>query len=990
MAEQFYPTGTPGYSWAGQPPQSSNAFATAGTSMIQDYAIMRQNQEMSMYQQAMTPPSYRSISQQREIAFSPEGQFGMLDGPMQMQNRLHRNTMFGATAFATTATSIMATLPLYTMGDQIAGWGAKRVFGAAAGRGLMMRAGTFAAGIGIGTVLAAPIEAAFEHGMNRQRWAADIEDDIESYSGRWTQGRGFGGAITHQLGQDMMRSMTNRQEFFRPEDQLKINKMGLASGLLRGGDASEYKKNFEDLKKNAKDIIQMLNTTIEGGMSVMKEMQGAGFRSPAMMAQQIAQAKGFGVISGIGTQNMLGIGMAGAMNSVGTGWSGVAASNMYQNVATNLTLAAQSNGMTANAIVGVGGIQNATAQVANSNMNMLRSGFGLRAMTAVMDPTNKLLDPDLLDRLRSGRMGASEIIDRSNRYGTSGPMGGALNRVTVNRDISRIQNNMSDDALMDIQRGTYMAWARTRGGINESTGFAWARQFAPNDEIADLMAQNMMGPSQRLTKQAQERAENFTMTAANQVWRTPLSRSINNFAFNAGQMWNSVGDAAIGVSGAVVGSMARGMQTVTNAIAPSWWEMNMRKYQPPAAQNTAEMAYADRIVTDVDVRSAQGLRMSPVRKIDRDGSARSIAAEWIYGNIVKGNREAYTHLLGAAQEVAASGHSTIFDKGGPVYEILQNAVKAGKLNMSNLRDSDIAPILGDVSLRVQEYNNAKPVGWSPLDVSTRNFSFSVSDRRYNEAKDVLTPFVSIANSHFWNESANDNKSGFNQLLKYAKAQGRAGFQAIQEETQKMFPGVDLGKYVDALDAVKAIQTYEKERGAFNQSVRINTLIAGAGEKQATAASAALDHVFNNKFNKQDVKEILGLPTAQNDKSLFGLTYSSDTFMNATGKDLVLAKEGFRAAVLGSSKLGDNPYDTASAQLVSVMTDYSREAKKLSKLPPGEKDAQEKIVNDLLNKANNLSNIIHNNISGQNTNGVVASSTPPNILNYWNSNWRVGQ
>ena len=267
-----YPAPIQGYSWAGQPPDAVNPFVAAGTSMIQDYAIMRQNQEVQQYQQMIAQPAMMSPWTQQRVAYGGDYQFGVMGGQTQMYNNVQRNAALNGTAFALSAGMVGATWPMFTWGDTVGKALLTRMAPAFAATRIGGVAGmVLGGGVGMGVTL--PLSMLGERGIERARMAADIQRDVEDYSGRWTGGAGFGRAATRQLSREMMSEINEPGQFFRVEDQMKIHKMGLASGMIKGRDVGEYKRSFDDLKKNAQDIIKMLNTTVEGGMSVMQELQ---------------------------------------------------------------------------------------------------------------------------------------------------------------------------------------------------------------------------------------------------------------------------------------------------------------------------------------------------------------------------------------------------------------------------------------------------------------------------------------------------------------------------------------------------------------------------------------------------------------------------------------------------------------------------------------------------------------------------------------------
>jgi hypothetical protein len=353
----------------------------AGTSMIQDYAIMRQQQDIAQYQQIIQPPPAMPYFAERAVAYNPQYQFGVMGGQWENQVGMQNRAMTTAMSMGLTAGTIGATWPLMTASY---GGGVRlaRAFGAT-GSGALSMSGLArgAAGLGVSYLATLPFTEVANRAISRQQYMSEIGGDIAAFEGRFTQGRGFGRADREGLTQGLMSDMRDQPAFFRPEDQMKIHKYGLATGMIKGKDVGQYKKSFDTLKDTMKEVVTLMNTTIEGGLSVMQDLQRSGFRTPEALKQQVMQAKSWGAMSGIGGQNMMAIGAAGAQAAYGTGWAPGAASNLYQAGATVLTGMAYNNPALANTIANVGGAGAAGGMVANSLMNVMRSGMGLQAMT---------------------------------------------------------------------------------------------------------------------------------------------------------------------------------------------------------------------------------------------------------------------------------------------------------------------------------------------------------------------------------------------------------------------------------------------------------------------------------------------------------------------------------------------------------------------------------------------------------------------------------
>ena len=544
-----YPAPMQGYSWAGQPPQSLNPFAAAGTSMVQDYAMMRQNQDVQQYQQMIQPPQFMSVHQQAAVAYQPQYNFGVVGGQQQMYDEVQRRSGLGGTAFALSAGMVGATWPLWDVGNKMATGLLQRTFPKMmATRGIGTVAG-MTAGFAASALITYPFTALAERGIERARFAADIQGDIQDYSSRWTGGTGFGRAATRGLSQDLMESMNEPGQFFRGTDQLKIHKMGLASGMLKGRDVGEYRKNFEDLKNNAQDIIKLLNTTVEGGMSVMQELNKAGITTSSAMRQQVMQAKSIGVASGLGTQNVLALGAAGAQAAAGTGWSATSMSNAYQANAAIVSNMAQNSPYMAQAVMGLGGVANAAASMANAQSNLFRSGMGIQSMAAIMNPATRGIDAAAFEKFATGDMGVLGIAQRAGAYGMN-----IQNRVLFEKYAMMNMNKMSEEQKALFYKGIYKGYASTRGGPSEGAAWEFAGQFTTNINERQIFSEMISKPINFAGVRAAQNMTDYQMRMSDIRPYTPIPNLFRSMGRGAMGGINALADLMYsGASAAVRG-----------------------------------------------------------------------------------------------------------------------------------------------------------------------------------------------------------------------------------------------------------------------------------------------------------------------------------------------------------------------------------------------------------------------------------------------------
>lgn len=674
-----YPAPIQGYSWAGQPPQTMNPFAAAGTSMIQDYAIMRQQEELRQYQQTIAQPAMMSPMQQSRVAYQQQYQFGVMGGQQQMYNDVQRNSAMMGTSFALSAGMVGATWPLFTWGDTVGkGLLARMAPGFAASRAGGV-AGMIAGGA-VGMGITAPFSMMASHGVERARFASDIQSDIEDYSGRWTGGLGFGRSATKAISFDMMRDMNAPGQFFRAEDQLKIHKMGLASGMVKGRDTSEYKRSFEALKNNAQDIIKLLNTTVEGGMSVMAELNKAGITSPGAMRQQVMQAKGIGAVSGLGTQNVMALGAAGASAALGTAWSPASMSNAYQANAALISNMAQRSPSMANAVIGVGGLPQAAAAMANAQSNLFMSGMGTQAMAAMMDPRTRGIDAKAFERLASGQMGVFELTGRAANFGSN-----TQNRVLFDKYRAQNLNKMSEEQKAVLTKGIYNQFASTRGGPSEGAAWVFAGQFTNNIQERMIMSEMLTSPINFASIRSGQRMTEYQMRASNIRGYNPVGDLVRSVGTSTKGMINDVADRLYGDAAGIVEGGARMINGIARGVG-GFGLIDMHKRVP--SEMASQRAHGYRSISAADLGFYETYRN--IKKVDK-----------VYKAAAGSDIETLSLTVNAKlKTMSTSQRQEIFDIVGQATTHGENLQDSADISRKlGIRDSKFMKLLSDVDNR---------------------------------------------------------------------------------------------------------------------------------------------------------------------------------------------------------------------------------------------------------------------------------------------------
>ncbi|HUV84888.1 MAG TPA: hypothetical protein VMV86_04215, partial [Methanosarcinales archaeon] len=370
--------------------------------------------------------------------------------------------------------------------------GAKGAINTALGKGALGWLGGGAASLAVPFAMAGAVSYVVNRGVNesieRQRFMQSISSDVEQYRGSL----GFNGLSyqeSSQLGHNLGRGMETKGDFFSKGQQAKIHKIGLSNNLIsaRGkgldsGSIQQYERNFSELKETTEEVVKLLQTTIEGGMSVIKELQGKGFTSVKQIRQQVLQAKAFGGMTGLGAQNMMQIGAAGAQATQGTPWSARAGAETYQMGAVTASGIAASGPQGAYAVNRVGGVAAAGAAVGRFQMNVLQSGIGTK-MTAYAMNADGSENQGRLDALLGGKVGSYGVVTGANQTGYAMGQGG---RVMFPHYKEQMLNNMNAEDRARGAQAAFDLWRRGKGGNVEQQAYAFAGQYS-NDPREQYM-----------------------------------------------------------------------------------------------------------------------------------------------------------------------------------------------------------------------------------------------------------------------------------------------------------------------------------------------------------------------------------------------------------------------------------------------------------------------------------------------------------------------
>ncbi len=464
-----------------------------------NYQNMLRYQMVTQYQQQNITPYSLPMQMQRRIMTGPRYSYGVPGGQdrsyYNRQAELNRSAYSGAIASAAV------------------GWGG---WSAAGGGAALAGFGTLAAGIAIPLLATAPLYPMISKRMNevldRQKYMQSIALDLEVNREKLgMRGLSYNEASRYGsvLSSDVMSRGTGKGAFFNTDQLMRIQKIGIASGILtakgpREGTLRQYRENVKELTDATEDIVKTLQTTIEGAMSFIKEANQIGFKNIPQIRSQMRMAKAIGATTGMGFQNAMQIGAAGAQAVQGTPWAAHVGASMFQMGAVQANAIANTSRAGAYAVERAGGVAQAGATIAATHMNIMQSGIGTRMAAYAMNPDGTV-NQGALDRMLGGGLSPYEVVSGANRVGYA--MG--TNRVRFDMFKEDLLNRMSD-----VQRGQFAnegfnLWRRGRGGGVENQAYAFARQFTNDSVSRRLMYQSLLAPSPMARLSAEAGVQRF-------------------------------------------------------------------------------------------------------------------------------------------------------------------------------------------------------------------------------------------------------------------------------------------------------------------------------------------------------------------------------------------------------------------------------------------------------------------------------------------------
>jgi len=449
-----------------------------------NYQNMARYQMVTQYNQYQPIPSFSyPLAQQRKMLLDSRYSYGDTYGIYDTAAYYNRNAALQRTAYSA------------AIGSSAANWMA---WGAAS-------AGTAAAGIGGITgffaplILTSPLSSIItkraQETLDRQKYMQSIALDLQINRERlgmrgitYNEASSAGMVISNWM-------MSEKGRFFNPEQMLRIQKIGIASGLLTAGGRNagtiqQYVQNVKDLISATEDIVKTLQTTADGALSLMKELNNTGFTSLNQIKQQVKMAKAIGGMTGIGTQNAFQLGAAGAQAVQGTPWNAAVGASMFQMGGVAARAISASSAQGAYAVERAGGIAQAGAIIAGTQMNILQSAIGTRMAAYIMNP-NGTLNQNRLSELLAGKPTAYQVVSGANATGFA--MG--QDRVRFEMFKGDLWNQLSDTERISLTRQAFRLWGQGRYGSLENKAWVFAGQYTNDLNSRRIFYESLIGPS---------------------------------------------------------------------------------------------------------------------------------------------------------------------------------------------------------------------------------------------------------------------------------------------------------------------------------------------------------------------------------------------------------------------------------------------------------------------------------------------------------------
>jgi hypothetical protein len=345
-------------------------------------------------------------------------------------------------------------------------------------------------------------------------------------------GRGFTGTQQLAVGAGM-NQIAAQTPFVGMGELTQLMGQGAQLGQYQGlRDATAVIKRTRELMKDWRDIAVELNTTMSEAQQIMGQVKQLGIFRPGQQRQAIQGMATTAAMTGIGIQQQMAMGAAGAQmapqlfgQGVGVRAAGAAAmlSQLQMvGVAARAGVLSEEQIFEATGQSGEAGRMALAQRLNVSGARFMRRGRGKVTMAAFVDPDTMQIDDDMVQRFMSGNMGLGEIERRARQNASKmGYVKWRANRGRMAAAFTEETAGLGHLALMRsfLGEGVMEDTERSRLILAKQTGMSQSEIDAVMPMLRELpMLQNRMRNETRMVSKQREQAQRWNQYGPQAQW----------------------------------------------------------------------------------------------------------------------------------------------------------------------------------------------------------------------------------------------------------------------------------------------------------------------------------------------------------------------------------------------------------------------------------------------------------------------------------------
>lgn len=361
-------------------------------------------------------------------------------------------------------------------------------FGSAASLGLgkaLGAAGRFAGGVALPLAAAGVASDITDHIAQQRQIRNFLEMSSFRFTGPGSQmadpimGTGMGMQARRQVA-DYMTEIDVADPFVDMKDLGRILRTSTELGLMHNTqDIDDFKRRFKSITDNVKLITKTLNTTIEEGLGVMRDLRGIGVTDPGRVGQMVTGAEGLGRVAGRTAQEMITAGMQGAEVYRGTGISMEIGFQATQMNLAAVRSARDAGTLSQEAVAQAGGEEALAQRMTVQGLAFQQSGLGRGVMAAMYGGRGGTLDMGSISRMLGGGIGMENLaLQGARRLGN--PRSMIEYQANQAKMLSQFGEMFGGQANQLMQLSTAMTEAeylqRAMPGLDKESAFRYSLQ----------------------------------------------------------------------------------------------------------------------------------------------------------------------------------------------------------------------------------------------------------------------------------------------------------------------------------------------------------------------------------------------------------------------------------------------------------------------------------------------------------------------------------